>query len=209
MNRRRSNLAHVAAGLLALAAAPAAATEAGRSAAERGPSEISIEHLSRVVVLVEGPVMNVGEDARATLAAFAGRLREQGSSGVKVTIAGVVVGAREEERHNARARAQAVRDVMTASGQFIPSQIETGLVDRAAGAGTVEVAIASANAPSFLASPHPVGSTSRHDRTMIVRTLAPSRGFHERRQGNGCVHARHDLDDFQPGGPFLPCLPAR
>jgi hypothetical protein len=209
MSRRRSNLAHVAAGLLALAAAPAAATEPGRITAERGPPEMSVEHLSRVVVLVEGPVMNVGEDARATLAAFAGRLRERGGSGVKVNIAGVVVGTREDERHTARARAQAVRDVLIASGQFGPSQIETGLVDRAAGAGTVEVAIAPAGAPSNLASPQHVASTSWRDRTTIVRTLAPPRGFHERREGNGCVHARHDLDDFQPGGPFLPCLPAR
>jgi outer membrane protein OmpA-like peptidoglycan-associated protein len=49
--------------------------------------------------------------------------------------------------------------------------------------------------------------------TLIVRSPAPvaavarpfASGFAERVAGNGCPLARHDLDDFQPGGPFVPC----
>lgn len=190
---------------MSLAGCAARAQDGLALAAARPSSETPL------VLMVETPPMRISDADRARLLDLARRADDPDGRGATLTVTAGVEGPGDgwDERSRAAARARTVRDVLVDVGGIAPARVRTSIVDRPGSDGVVSVMLVSPRTSTrALPGSRPVAfpRASVMSTTSLAETGArPAHGFHASATGNGCVFARHDLDDFQPGGPFVPC----
>lgn len=166
-----------------------------------------------LLVMVEQPPARIGDADRARLVALARRANDPDLRDWSLVVtAGAEAGPDgSPEQGLAALSARTVRDLLVDVGGIAPARIRSSVARRPDPTGAVTVALAAPQARTSAAPGVRPGAPARVLLAPMPVTVAtghrPAGGFHAGPAGNRCAFARHDLDDFQPGGPFLPCAP--